>query len=112
MPVGDNTAGALVRAVGAEEGEAFHLAGVGRGGFYLVLADAPGGDAMPATPVARASACRGRAAYEVRLGDTLSIIAMQHYGDPSLWQAIYTCNRESIGADPGLLTPGSTLVLP
>ena len=112
VPVQGDAAAELVRAVGAREGEVFQLAGADRSGLYLVLAGVIGGGTPSVVPVGQAQACRGRETHEVQPGDTLGIIARRHYGDASLWEAIYTCNRERIGADPGLLTPGSTLVIP
>ncbi len=112
VPVQGEAAARLVGAVGAQTGEVFRLAGADYTGLYVVLARLPGGKDVQTLPSPKARACGGRATHEVRAGDTLGLIARRHYGDSSLWEAIYTCNRESIGADPGLLTPGSTLVIP
>lgn len=48
-------------------------------------------------------------AYVVQRGDTLSGIAEQAYGDPSLWREIARANAVH---DPRALEPGRTLTLP
>jgi hypothetical protein len=45
-------------------------------------------------------------------GDTLSKIAQQYYGDPSLWTRVYMANSSLIGPNPNLIFPGQTLVIP
>jgi hypothetical protein len=50
--------------------------------------------------------------HTVAPGDTLSKIAQQYYGDPSLWTRIYAANRSVIGPNPNLIFPGQTLVIP
>lgn len=52
--------------------------------------------------------------YVVKEGDTLSAIALEHYGDgtePS-WQKIYAANADVIGDDPDVLMPGQKLTIP
>jgi LysM repeat protein len=45
-------------------------------------------------------------------GDTLWDIAARRLGAGSSWPAIYALNRDVIGPDPGVITPGQRLVLP
>ena len=47
----------------------------------------------------------------VASGETLSHIALQRLGDPSLWPAIYEANRDQI-KDPSLIYPGQELAIP
>ncbi|MEF8851398.1 MAG: LysM peptidoglycan-binding domain-containing protein [Haloarculaceae archaeon] len=66
------------------------------------------------TPVGPAATGGGGARdreYEVQRGDTLWDIAEREYGDPQLWAAIYESPENDI-ADPDLIHPGQTLVLP
>jgi LysM repeat protein len=49
--------------------------------------------------------------YSVAPGDTLSSIAAA-LAVPGGWQALYAANRRVIGADPGLIRPGTILVAP
>src|SRR5579863_1903027 len=49
--------------------------------------------------------------YAVREGDTLSGIAAR-FAVPGGWPALYAANRAVIGADPDVLRPGITVVLP
>jgi hypothetical protein len=53
-------------------------------------------------------------AKEVRVapGDTLWDIAARRLGAGTSWPAIYALNREVIGPDPGVITPGQRLALP
>jgi LysM repeat protein len=53
---------------------------------------------------------RGRE-YVVQRGDTLWDIAEREYGDPQLWPVVFEAPDNDI-ADPDLLHPGQTLVLP
>lgn len=57
--------------------------------------------AVPAVPRVRVAA-----------GDTLWDIAARRLGAGSSWPAIYALNRDVIGPDPGVITPGQRLVLP
>ncbi|MCB8922148.1 MAG: LysM peptidoglycan-binding domain-containing protein [Ardenticatenaceae bacterium] len=54
------------------------------------------------------------AEYEVVPGDTLSHIALWHYGTAARaqWMKIYEANRPQIGKDPGLIRPGQILQIP
>ena len=45
-------------------------------------------------------------------GDTLWDIAARRLGAAGSWPAIYALNRDVIGPDPGLITPGQRLTLP
>lgn len=49
--------------------------------------------------------------YTVKEGDTLFAIARRQLGTTD-WTPIYTANRDVIGANPSLLTPGTVLRLP
>lgn len=48
----------------------------------------------------------------VRMGDTLSSISLDVYGDPSLWPRIYRANRSIVGPNPSCLRPGTVLSIP
>ena len=48
----------------------------------------------------------------VNKGDSLWRIAQQQYGDGSLWRQIYEENREVIGEDENVISPGQVLALP
>ncbi len=52
--------------------------------------------------------------YVVRAGDTLSSIAARFYGAGTklFWTMIYDANRDIIGADPNVITPGQNLNIP
>ena len=49
--------------------------------------------------------------YTVEKGDTLTIIAMKVYGDPSLWRRLYDANRSTI-RNPNAILPGQRLDIP
>jgi nucleoid-associated protein YgaU len=49
--------------------------------------------------------------YTVQLGDSLSKIAKQFYGDPSQWKKIQAANADLI-RDPDKIQPGWSLVIP
>ena len=51
-------------------------------------------------------------AVRVGPGDTLWDIAVRRLGAGTSWPAIYALNRDVIGPDPGVITPGQRLVLP
>jgi len=51
-------------------------------------------------------------AVRVVAGDTLWDIATRRLGAGASWPAIYALNRDVIGPDPGVITPGQRLVLP
>lgn len=50
--------------------------------------------------------------WTVKKGDSLWKIAWLRYGDGSLWKQIYERNREVIGGDENLISPGQVLELP
>ena len=50
--------------------------------------------------------------YQVQVGDSLWLIADQELGDPYLWSEIYRLNQDLIGADPNLILPNQSLILP
>lgn len=49
--------------------------------------------------------------YTVRPGDTLSKIAKQFYGDPSLYMVIFEANRDQL-RDPNVVRVGQVLEIP
>ncbi|MCB0210812.1 MAG: LysM peptidoglycan-binding domain-containing protein [Anaerolineae bacterium] len=49
--------------------------------------------------------------YTVQSGDSLSRIALQVYGQASLWTIIFEANRDVL-SDPSLIRPGQVLVIP
>lgn len=49
--------------------------------------------------------------YTVQAGDTLSAIAQQFYGDPSLFPRIFEANINQL-TDPDLIFPGQVLRIP
>jgi len=49
--------------------------------------------------------------HEVKKGDTLSKIAQQYYGDPSLYMTIFEANRDIL-KDPNLIKIGQKLRIP
>jgi LysM repeat protein len=51
-------------------------------------------------------------AVRVTPGDTLWDIAARRLGAGASWPAIYRLNRDVIGPEPGVITPGQRLVLP
>lgn len=61
---------------------------------------APGDDAWDATQY-----------YEVKKGDTLSKIAKEFYGDPSLYPKIFEANRDQL-TNPDLIRVGQKLRIP
>lgn len=50
--------------------------------------------------------------YTVKLGDFISTIADQAYGDPSQWLVIYNANKQVIGLDANNIYPGQVLFIP
>jgi nucleoid-associated protein YgaU len=49
--------------------------------------------------------------YVVQKGDTLSKIAQQYYGDPTLYEQIFEANRDVL-SDPNKIMPGQKLRIP
>ena len=71
-------------------------------GFPVVkAAGAPG--TLPVT---------GARTYVVTPGDSLSQIAREQFGDAARWPELYALNQAIIGANPSLIYPGQTFVLP
>jgi LysM repeat protein len=66
-----------------------------------------------AAPAAPAKPSRGKkkskGGHTVKRGDTLSAIAKRHNVD---WRKLYEANKETIGSNPNLITPGMDLHLP
>lgn len=52
------------------------------------------------------------AMYAVKPGESLWSIAKLNFGDGSKWNEIYALNKDKIGPDPNLITPGLDLVMP
>ena len=50
--------------------------------------------------------------YVVQPGDTLWAIAQKAYGNGNEWTAIYSRNKDIIGDNPNVLTPGETFLVP
>ncbi|WP_053171064.1 LysM peptidoglycan-binding domain-containing protein [Streptomyces sp. SBT349] len=75
----------------------------GGAGVALPLIAAGGASAAPA------SAPAAESSYTVASGDTLSKIARAQ-GLPG-WEELYEGNRQVVGEDPNLITPGQKLVL-
>ncbi len=63
------------------------------------------------TPTSTMTSPAGTRKYVVQPGDTLSGIASA-FGIHGGWPALYAANRQAIGPDPGLIRPGTALVLP
>lgn len=53
-----------------------------------------------------------RVVHTVGPGETLSSIAVDHYGNIAAWERIYRENRAVIGANPDALTVGMKLTIP
>ncbi len=50
--------------------------------------------------------------YEIKSGDSLSLIAKHFYGDPMQYPRIYDANRAVIGDNPDLIFPGQKIRIP
>lgn len=50
--------------------------------------------------------------YTVKPGDTLSDIAQAEMGDANRWPELYAANKDAVGANPDMIHPGLTLVIP
>ena len=87
-----------------------------RVGAFLALVALLGGIASsartqnPVTPELEAGGPEGRSVL-VAQGETLSYLADLHYGDASLWAAIYLDNRDRI-KDPAVIYAGQRLSIP
>lgn len=49
--------------------------------------------------------------YEVRAGDSLSVIAKRLYGNGNSWKSIFEANRDQL-TDPDHIKPGQMLKIP
>lgn len=49
---------------------------------------------------------------EVKIGQSLSVIAKKEYGDASQWRKIYNANKKVIGGNPNRIYRGQKLVIP
>lgn len=49
-----------------------------------------------AESVGKSTAADGSRQYTVERGDTLSYLALRHYGDPFKWEKIYEANKETM----------------
>jgi len=63
-----------------------------------------------AESVGKSTATDGPRQYTVERGDTLSYLALRHYGDPFKWEKIYEANKETMNnphymLDSGLSSP-------
>ncbi|MFC1420706.1 LysM peptidoglycan-binding domain-containing protein [Streptacidiphilus sp. N8-3] len=65
---------------------------------------------MPAPAPAPVPAPAPPARYTVRVGDTLSALALRFHIKGG-WPALYQLNRAAVGADPDVLLPGTVLRL-
>ena len=52
--------------------------------------------------------------HKVGVDETLSAIALKHYGHATepYWRVIYEANKAAIGNNPGVVRPGTELVIP
>ena len=50
--------------------------------------------------------------YVVQNGDTLVSIARSYYGDPALWEIVFSANKSVIGGNPDRLKVGMRLTIP
>lgn len=55
-----------------------------------------------------------KAEHTIAEGDTLSLLALKYYGKAArdYWMLIYETNKEAIGPNPGMITPGTVLKIP
>jgi nucleoid-associated protein YgaU len=51
------------------------------------------------------------AIHTVKMGETLTSIARDHYGDSSQWNKIFNANRTHMG-NPDNVIPGDQLTIP
>jgi nucleoid-associated protein YgaU len=66
----------------------------------------------PPSPEAPAAAEEKVEFYEIKRGDSLSLIAKHYYGDPMQYPRIYEANRAVIGDDPDKIFPGQKIRVP
>jgi nucleoid-associated protein YgaU len=55
-----------------------------------------------------------KAEHKVKEGETLSHIALKHYGSAvkAKWMVIYEANKDVIGDNPNIIVPGQVLKIP
>lgn len=55
-----------------------------------------------------------KAEHTIVEGETLSLLALKYYGKAArdYWMLIYETNKEAIGANPGMIKPGTVLKIP
>jgi len=64
-----------------------------------------------AESVGKSTATDGPRQYTVERGDTLSYLALRHYGDPFKWEKIYEANKETMN-NPHYIYVGQRIVIP
>jgi len=69
----------------------------------------PGGGAAEST--AKFTSLDGLRQYTVERGDTLSYLALRHYGDPFKWEKIYEANKETM-KNPHYIYVGQRIIIP
>jgi len=61
--------------------------------------------------VAKSAPADGPRQYTVERGDTLSYLALRHYGDPFKWEKIYDANKETM-KNPHYIYVGQRIIIP
>ena len=61
--------------------------------------------------VAKSASTDGARQYTVERGDTLSYLALRHYGDPFKWEKIYDANKETM-KNPDYIYVGQRIIIP
>lgn len=64
-----------------------------------------------AESVGKSIATDGSRQYTVERGDTLSYLALRHYGDPFKWEKIYEANKETMN-NPHYIYVGQRIIIP
>lgn len=64
-----------------------------------------------AESAAKSAAADGLRQYIVERGDTLSALALRHYGDPFKWEKIYEANKETM-KNPHYIYVGQRILIP
>src|SRR5882724_4160128 len=64
-----------------------------------------------AESVGKSTAADGSRQYTVERGDTLSYLALRHYGDPFKWEKIYEANKETM-KNPHYIYVGQRIIIP
>ena len=82
-------------------------------GVEKVVADELTAPAPPPPPSEAPAAAEEKVEYyEIKRGDSLSLIAKHYYGDPMQYPRIYEANRAVIGDDPDKIFPGQKIRIP